>query len=37
MDFNVQCFCFFMLLGSSCCQVFFMKKKGQIRGNKCKL
>nr|DAX56599.1 MAG TPA: hypothetical protein [Caudoviricetes sp.] len=36
MDFNVQCFCFFMPLGSSCCQVFFMKR-GQIRGNKCKL
>nr|DAN75367.1 MAG TPA: hypothetical protein [Caudoviricetes sp.] len=28
-------FLFFMSLGSSCCQVFY--KKGQIRGNKCKL
>nr|DAQ78202.1 MAG TPA: protein of unknown function (DUF4312) [Caudoviricetes sp.] len=28
---------FFMPLGSSCCQVFYILKKGQIRGNKCKL
>nr|DAQ47231.1 MAG TPA: hypothetical protein [Caudoviricetes sp.] len=34
---RAECFCFFLLsLGSSCRQVFFMKK-GQIRGNKRKL
>nr|DAK55977.1 MAG TPA: hypothetical protein [Caudoviricetes sp.] len=35
-DYVQNVFVFFMPLGSSCCQVFFMKK-GQIRGNKCKL